>query len=110
MTYRDIDVNISTETKSMLLEVQKFSMEVMRPAGVKLDSLSAPEDVIAEGSALWGVFKGFRSMDLHMPWWENVCRPKQLSRWRAKPCKYSEGMGWLKNIPLRKFLEMHGPA
>ena len=66
MTYRDIDVNISSETKSMLLEVQKFSMEVMRPAGVKLDSLSAPEDVIAEGSALWGVFKGFRGMDLHL--------------------------------------------
>ena len=21
-----------------------------------------------------------------------------------------KGMGWLKNIPLRRFLEMHGPA
>ena len=30
MTYPDIDVNLSSETKSMLLEVQKFSMEVMR--------------------------------------------------------------------------------
>jgi hypothetical protein len=44
MTYLEIDVNLSSETKSMLLEVQKFSMEVMRPAGVKLDGHSAPED------------------------------------------------------------------
>ena len=27
MTYRDIDVNVSRETKAMLLEVQKFGME-----------------------------------------------------------------------------------
>jgi alkylation response protein AidB-like acyl-CoA dehydrogenase len=66
MTYLGIDVNLSSETKSMLLEVQKFSMEVMRPAGVKLDGHSAPEDVIAEGSALWEVFRGFRSLGLHL--------------------------------------------
>lgn len=66
MTYRDIDINLTTKAKVMLLEVQKFSMEVMRPAGIKLDSLSAPEDVIAEGSPLWDVFKGFRQMDLHL--------------------------------------------
>ena len=33
---------------------------------MKLDGHSAPEDVIAEGSALWGVFKGFRSLGLHL--------------------------------------------
>ena len=66
MTYRDIDINLTTETKVMLLEVQKFSMEVMRPAGIKLDSLSAPEDVIAKESPLWDVFKGFRRRDLHL--------------------------------------------
>jgi alkylation response protein AidB-like acyl-CoA dehydrogenase len=66
MTYRDIDINLSTETKVMLLEVQKFSMEVMRPAGIKLDSLSNPEEVIAKESPLWDVFKGFRQRDLHL--------------------------------------------
>jgi len=66
MTYRDIDINLSTETKVMLLEVQKFSMEVMRPAGIKLDSLSTPEEVIAKESPLWDVFKGFRQRDLHL--------------------------------------------
>jgi len=67
MTYRDIDVNVSSETKSMLLQVQKFSMEVMRPAGIQLDRLSTPEEVIAKGSPLWKVFRGFRELDLHLP-------------------------------------------
>jgi alkylation response protein AidB-like acyl-CoA dehydrogenase len=66
MSYRDIDINLTTETKVILLEVQKFSMEVMRPAGIRLDSLSAPEDVIAKESPLWDVFKGFRQRDLHL--------------------------------------------
>ena len=66
MTYRDIDVNVNNETKSMLLQVQKFSMEVMRPAGIQLDRLSSTEEVVAKGSPLWRVFKGFRELDLHL--------------------------------------------
>ncbi len=66
MTCRDIDLNISKETKSMLREVEKFSMEVMRPAGIELDRLADPEDVIRKDSVLWNVFKRFREMDLHV--------------------------------------------
>lgn len=66
MTYRDIDINVGSETKAMLKEVEKFSMEVMRPAGIALDKLANPQEVIAEESALWDVFKGFRAMDLHL--------------------------------------------
>ena len=66
MAIRDIDINISKETKSMLKEVEKFSMEVMRPAGIELDRLADPEDVIKKESVLWDVFKGFREMDLHL--------------------------------------------
>lgn len=66
MTYRDIDINVSSETKAMLKEVEKFSMQVMRPAGIALDKMADPQDVIADTSALWDVFKGFRSMDLHL--------------------------------------------
>ena len=40
MTYREIDVDLTHRTKGMLTEVERFSMEVMRPAGLKLDSLS----------------------------------------------------------------------
>jgi alkylation response protein AidB-like acyl-CoA dehydrogenase len=66
MTHLDIDIKISSETKAMLREVKKFSMEVMRPAGIALDKLPNPEDVIAQGSVLWDVFKGYRELDLHM--------------------------------------------
>ena len=66
MTCRDIDVNISKETKSMLREVEKFSMEVMRPAGIELDRMADPEDVVRKDSVLWNVFKRFREMDLHV--------------------------------------------
>ena len=65
MTYRDIDMNVSNETQAMLNEVKKFSMEVMRPVGIRLDKFANPEDVIASGSALWDVFKGFRELGLH---------------------------------------------
>ena len=66
MAHLDIDIKISSETKAMLSEVKKFSMEVMRPAGIALDKLPNPEDVIAQGSVLWDVFKGYRALDLHL--------------------------------------------
>ncbi len=66
MGYLNIDINVSKDTKSMLKEVEKFSMEVMRPAGIELDRLSDPEDVIKKDSVLWDVFKRFREMDLHL--------------------------------------------
>ncbi|MGD0821930.1 MAG: acyl-CoA dehydrogenase family protein [Desulfomonilia bacterium] len=65
MTYREIDINVSRELKTMLNQVEKFSMEVMRPAGIALDKLPNPEDVIAKGSVLWDVMKGFRELGLH---------------------------------------------
>ncbi len=66
MSFREIDVKVSDEAKSMLGQVQKFSMEVMRPVGIELDRLSSPNEVIARGSPLWKVIKGFRELDLHL--------------------------------------------
>jgi len=66
MTYREIDINLSMEDNAMLKEVKKFSMEVMRPAGIELDQLSNPKHVIQEGSVLWDTVRGFREMDLHL--------------------------------------------
>lgn len=65
MAYPDIDLNVSNEGKAMLREVTKFSMEVMRPAGIQLDKLPTPEEVIAPDSVLWQVLKGFRELGLH---------------------------------------------
>ncbi len=66
MNSNEIDLNISGEAKAMLREVKTFSMEVLRPAGIELDRLHAPEEVIARNSVLWEVFRKFRAMDLHL--------------------------------------------
>jgi alkylation response protein AidB-like acyl-CoA dehydrogenase len=65
MTYRNIDMNVSAEAKAMFEQVKKFSMEVMRPAGISLDKLPDPIDVIAKDSLLWEAMKGFRDLGLH---------------------------------------------
>lgn len=65
MAYTEIDLNVSDETKSMLEQVRRYAMEVVRPAGIALDRLHDPADVIAGGSLLWDVVKGFRELGLH---------------------------------------------
>ncbi len=66
MTYQDIDIQVSNETKVMLSEVTRYGLEVVRPAGIKLDKLPDPQEVIASNSPLWDVFKGFRNLGLHL--------------------------------------------
>jgi alkylation response protein AidB-like acyl-CoA dehydrogenase len=65
MTMRDIDVPISKDAEAMLDLVTKFSMDVMRKAGIELDKMSSPEDVIAPDSVLWDVHKNFQELGLH---------------------------------------------
>jgi len=65
MAYPEIDLNLTDEQKASRDMVKKFGMEVMRPAGIKLDRLGDPADVIADGSVLWDVFKQFRDLGLH---------------------------------------------
>jgi alkylation response protein AidB-like acyl-CoA dehydrogenase len=66
MTYQDIDIQVSNETRAMLREVTQYGLEVVRPAGIKLDKLPDPQEVIAPDSPLWDVFKGFRDLGLHL--------------------------------------------
>jgi len=65
MAYPEIDLNLTDEQKALRDLVKKFGAEVMRPAGIKLDKLGDPADVIAPGSILWDVFKQYRELDLH---------------------------------------------
>jgi len=65
MAHREIDVNLTDEQKAMRDMVKKFGTDVMRPAGIELDKLHDPADVIAEGSVLWDVFKKHRELSLH---------------------------------------------
>jgi alkylation response protein AidB-like acyl-CoA dehydrogenase len=65
MAYPEIDLNLTDEQKALRDMVRKFGAEVMRPAGIELDKLRDPADVIAEGSILWDVFKQSRELGLH---------------------------------------------
>jgi len=65
MAYPEIDLNLTDEQKALRDMVKRFGAEVMRPAGIELDKLGDPADVIADGSILWDVFKQFRELGLH---------------------------------------------
>ncbi|MBW2062153.1 MAG: acyl-CoA/acyl-ACP dehydrogenase [Deltaproteobacteria bacterium] len=65
MAYRDIDMNLTDEEKALRDTVRKFGAEVIRPAGIELDALHDPADMVASGSVLWDVFKQYRELGLH---------------------------------------------
>ena len=65
MGYKELDTELSKELKAMLKEIAGFARKVMRPAGIELDKMADPADVIADGSALWDVFKAYRELNLH---------------------------------------------
>ena len=65
MAYFELDTTLNKELKAMQKEIAKFARKVMRPAGIELDKLQDPADVIAKGSVLWDVMKTFRELHLH---------------------------------------------
>jgi alkylation response protein AidB-like acyl-CoA dehydrogenase len=65
MGYLEIDVKIKGKLKAFQESARKFGMEIMRPAGIELDKLTDPSDVIDKDSVLWDVFKKFREQGFH---------------------------------------------
>jgi alkylation response protein AidB-like acyl-CoA dehydrogenase len=66
MSFPDLDINLSSEQKAMRDSAREFGMKVMRPAGIELDKLTDPADVIAENSVLWDVMKQYRELGFHL--------------------------------------------
>ena len=64
MPIQEIDVGLSEEEKAVRDMTHKFAEEVMRPAGVELDRLEDPSDVIASDSVLWTVFDRYRELGI----------------------------------------------
>ena len=54
--YTDLNKELTAEEQSIKEETHKFAAEVLRPASIQLDKLS-PDEVIAEGSVHWDVFR-----------------------------------------------------
>ena len=57
MSYPELDLNLTDEQKATRDMIRRFGAEVMRPAGIQLDRLADPAEVIAKDSILWDVFR-----------------------------------------------------
>jgi alkylation response protein AidB-like acyl-CoA dehydrogenase len=64
MAIVDIEVGLGEQEKAVRDAARKFADEVMRPAGVALDRLPDPAQVIAPGSVLWQVFEKHRALGI----------------------------------------------
>jgi len=60
----DIEIGLTDEDQVIRDTVRKFSQEVLRPAGVELDRLADPADVIAPDSVLWRVFEQYQQLGI----------------------------------------------
>ncbi len=88
----DLDLELSDEERQFQETVHKFAAEVMRPAGIALDKLADPQEVIAKGSVLWDVFEKHKARGLEAL--EDPAAgftPIQQARMRSST---SEEFGW----------------
>jgi alkylation response protein AidB-like acyl-CoA dehydrogenase len=88
----DLDIDLTDEERSIRETVHKFAVEVMRPAGIQLDALADPQDVIAADSILWDVYRKHRALGL-----EEYLRPdSDLSPVQRARLRYiiGEEQGW----------------
>src|SRR6056297_2504649 len=65
MAYLDLDLKIGRKARAIQETARQFGMETARPAGIELDKLSDPAEVVAEGSVYWEALKKFREAGLH---------------------------------------------
>jgi acyl-CoA dehydrogenase len=92
MSSIDYEVDLTEEERAIQETAHRFAAEVLRPAGIKLDALADPEDVIAKDSILWDVFKKHRALGLAEVMAPGGDRtPAQQARLR---CIVTEELGW----------------
>jgi acyl-CoA dehydrogenase len=63
MTF-DIELGLSDEDRAVRDLAHDFALEVLRPAGIRLDRLEDTAEVIAPGSVLWEVFDKYHATGL----------------------------------------------
>ncbi len=69
-------MDLTEEERAIQETAHRFAAEVLRPAGIKLDKLADPQDVIAKDSILWGVFKKHRVTKRPVSPPANACLPR----------------------------------
>lgn len=65
MSYPDLDLNLTDEQKMLRQMVEKFAMEVVRPAGIEMDKIADPAEAIAGSSPVWSTIRQYRELGLH---------------------------------------------
>lgn len=65
MNYPDLDIGLTEDEQAIKDMIQRFGNEVVRPAGIRLDRLADPADVISPESELWDVHRAYRELGLH---------------------------------------------
>jgi alkylation response protein AidB-like acyl-CoA dehydrogenase len=92
MPLADIEVALTDQEREIRDSAHRFAEKVMRPAGIALDRLPDPADVIAPGSVLWDVFRQHRELDLDvLDYAGPELTPLERSRLRFLVC---EELGW----------------
>jgi alkylation response protein AidB-like acyl-CoA dehydrogenase len=83
MTAIDIEVGLTEEATEILATAHKFAEEVLRPAGIELDRLADPADVIAPESVLWRCFEKYHQIGLGALLYDEEMEPYAKARLTA---------------------------
>ena len=86
-----VEEGLSAEGQAILDTIHRFAADVMRPAGIELDKLADPADVIAPDSILWDVHKKYRQLGVYQLSSAEQFEPGELSLLTAL---ISEQLGW----------------
>ena len=89
--YLDLNKELTDEQRSVKEETHRFAAEVLRPASIELDKLS-PEEVIADGSVMWEVFRKAYQQGHHL-----AGLPEEMGGVDLSPLSSqirTEEMGW----------------
>ncbi len=62
MNTQTVEPGLSPEGQAILDTAHRFAADVMRPAGIALDQMGDPADVIAPDSVLWDVHEKYRQL------------------------------------------------
>ena len=77
---------LSEEEEAIQQQVRSYARDVMRPVGFELDSMT-PDEVIAEGSPLWGALATFNDLGINPTTVSEMDRESQA---RLYPLVYEE--------------------
>ncbi len=86
----DLDPDVTETERAAWETAHRFARDVLRPAGERLDKLSA-SDVIAHDSILWDVFRAYRELGLGFFQLDSELTALEQARLR---CIVGEELGW----------------